>query len=150
MKHCIIATTSFQGQLKITFLDKFLVKICPCGNGIEVSTHLLFNCNMINAEKRNAILQILMNNQYHPISSISDQKNLLLSWSRVPGFTEVCCSAINDISGHLLMEISICVYSLTTPNGVSCLLPNKAKDLLSWVYRLIYPRRRMYYVNMTM
>ena len=53
------------------------------------------------------IAQILLNNQFHEIDSVSDQKSLLLSLSRFPGFIELCCFAMNDVSGYLLTEVKI-------------------------------------------
>ena len=44
------------------------------GSGIQDSIHLLMNCIFVNSEKRNDIAQILLNNQFHQIDSVSDQK----------------------------------------------------------------------------
>ena len=66
------------------------------------------NCLFVNSVKRSEISQTLLNNQFHQfIDLVSDQKNLLLSWSRFPGFMEMCCFAMNDASGYLLTKVKI-------------------------------------------
>ena len=67
---------------------KFPYKTCPCGSGIQVSIFLLMNGIFVNSVKRNDIAQIMLNNRFLQIDSVSDQKNLLLSWSRFPGILD--------------------------------------------------------------
>ena len=108
----LVMSLFYPNNLLFDFLNrynpiKFPYKTCPCGSGIQDSIHLLMNCIFVNSEKRNNIAQILLNNKFHQIDSVSDQKSLLLSWSRFPGFIELCCFAINDVSGYLLTEVKI-------------------------------------------
>ena len=102
----------YPNNLMLGFLNrydptKFPSRICPCGHAIQDSMHLLLECELINSDKRNSISQFILDDQKHPISALSDQKNLLLSWSRVPGFIQLCCSAISDVSSILLTDVTI-------------------------------------------
>ena len=102
----------YPNNLLLGFLNrydplKFPENCCMCGNGIQDTMHLLLNCRMIHVDKRSCIERFLKSDPFHTISSIADQKSLLLSWSRVPGFLEACCSAIQDVSDQLLSEVII-------------------------------------------
>ena len=108
----LVMSLFYPNNLLFYFLNrnnpiKFPYKTCPCGSGIQDSIHPLMNCIFVNSEKRNDTAQILLNNQFHQIDTVSNQKGLLLSWSRFPGFIEFCCFVMNDVSGYLLTELKI-------------------------------------------
>ena len=75
----LVMSLFYLNNLLIDFLNrynpiKFPYKTRPCGSGIQDSIYLIMNCIFVNSEKRNDIAQILLNNQFHQIDSVSDQK----------------------------------------------------------------------------
>ena len=102
----------YPNNLLLSFLNnydsiRFPSSACPCGNGIQDASHILLHCLMINNSHHLKFETFFKENPFHPVELLSDQKNLLLSWIRLPGFVEACCTAMRQLQSKLITEITL-------------------------------------------
>ena len=102
----------YPNNLLLSFLNnydsiRFPSSACPCGNGLQDASHILLHCLMINNSHHLKFETFFKENPFHPVELLSDQKNLLLSWIRLPGFVEACCTAMRQLQSKLITEITL-------------------------------------------
>ena len=84
---------------------KFPKAQCECGKGEQTALHLLLGCWNVDLDKRWEVDRFLAGLPVHSLAAVAVQKELLISWSRLPGFLKLCTEAIEETSEFLTVDV---------------------------------------------
>ena len=102
----------YPNNLLLSFLNRFdpakyPTLQCSCGKGEQSPLHILLYCMTVKSWNRDSVFKYLHDTKYHSLEAADNQRSLLLSWSREPGFLLLCVDIIKNVEHILKFEITL-------------------------------------------